>query len=124
MMLEKALDHAKFLGAEVKRVVRVPGVFDMPLFIKKLLEMNDIDAVVCIGAVITGETKHDELVAQHAARKMVDLSIQYGKPVALGVSGPGMTREQATRRIEEYARRSVEAAIKMVLRLRELRGEQ
>ena len=94
------------------------------LFIKKLLEMNDIDAVVCIGAVITGETKHDELVAQHAARKMVDLSIQYGKPVALGVSGPGMTREQATRRIEEYARRSVEAAIKMVLRLRELRGEQ
>ncbi len=121
MMLEKAVDHARFLGAEVRRIVRVPGVFDMPLFIKKLLELDDIDAVVCIGAVITGETKHDEIVAQHATRKMVDLSVEYGKPVALGVSGPGMTRDQAMRRIEEYARRSVEAAVKMVLRLRELR---
>ena len=121
MMLEKALDHAKFLGAEVTKVVKVPGVFDMPLFVKKLLERNDVDAVVCIGAVITGETKHDEIVAQHAARKMVDLAIQYNKPVALGVSGPGQTREQAVRRIEEYARRAVEAAVKMVKRLRELK---
>jgi len=122
MMLKKALDHARFLGAEVKKVVRAPGVFDMPLFVRRLLEMDDIDAVVCIGAVITGETKHDELVAQHAARKMVDLAVQYGKPVTLGVSGPGMTREQAMRRIEEYARRSVEAAVKMVRRLRRIGG--
>mgnify|MGYP000563046180 CR=1 FL=1 len=121
MMLEKAIDHANFLGAEVVKVVRVPGVFDMPIFVKRLLEMDDIDAVVCIGAVITGETKHDELVAQQTARKIVDLAVNYNKPVTLGVSGPGMTREQATRRIEEYARRSVEAAVKMVRRLRELR---
>jgi len=85
------------------------------------LEMEDIDAVVCIGAVITGETKHDELVAQQTARKIVDLSVSYGKPVALGISGPGMTREQAMRRIEEYARRSVEAAVKMVKRLKDLK---
>ena len=120
MMLEKAMDHAKFLGAEVVKVVNVPGVFDMPLFIKRLLENSEIDAVVCIGAVITGETKHDEVVAQQTARKIMDLSVQYGKPVALGISGPGMTREQAMRRIEEYARRSVEAAVKMVKRLRSL----
>lgn len=120
MMLEKALDHAKFLGAEITRVVRVPGVFDMPLFVKLLLERDDVDAVVCIGAVITGETKHDELVANQTARKIMDLAVQYNKPVALGISGPGMTRDQAMRRIEEYARRGVEAAVKMVKRMREL----
>ncbi|MEX0567679.1 MAG: 6,7-dimethyl-8-ribityllumazine synthase [Candidatus Njordarchaeota archaeon] len=120
MMLEKAIDHAKFLGVEVAKIVKVPGVFDMPLFIKKLLEDDDIDGVVCIGAVITGETKHDEIVAQHASRKMVDLAVEYGKPVALGVSGPGMSRDQALRRIEEYARRSVEAVVKMIKRLREI----
>ncbi len=121
MMLEKALDHAKFLGAEVKYVVPVPGVFDMPIFIKKLLEKDDVDAVVCIGAVVTGETKHDELIAHQTARKIVDLSLEYNKPVALGISGPGMTREQAVRRIEEYSRRAVEAAVKMVRRLRGLK---
>lgn len=121
MMLEKALDHAKFLGAEVKYVVHVPGVFDMPLFIKKLLEKEDVDAVVCIGAVVTGETKHDELIAHQTARKIVDLSLEYNKPVALGISGPGMTRDQAVRRIEEYSRRAVEAAVKMVRRLRNIK---
>lgn len=120
MMLEKAIDHAEFLGAEIVKIIKVPGVFDMPLFIKKLLEDDSIDGVVCIGAVITGETKHDEVVAQHAARKMVDLAVEYGKPVALGVSGPGMSRDQAVRRIEEYARRSVEAVVKMIKRLREI----
>ena len=118
MMLEKALDHAKFLGAEVKYVEYAPGVFDMPIFVKKFLEKEDVDAVVCIGAVVTGETKHDELIAHQTARKIVDLSLEYNKPVVLGISGPGMTRDQAVRRIEEYSRRAVEAAVKMVKRLR------
>lgn len=121
MMLEKALDHARFLDAEVRYIAHAPGVFDMPLFVKKLLEKNDVDAVVCIGAVVTGETKHDEVIAHQTARKIMDLAVEYGKPVTLGISGPGMTREQATRRIEEYSRRAVEAAVKMVKRLREIK---
>lgn len=121
MMLEKAIDHAKFLNAEVTYVAHAPGVFDMPLLVKRLLEKDNVDAVVCIGAVITGETKHDEVIAHQTARKIMDLAIEYGKPVTLGISGPGMTREQATRRIEEYSRRAVEAAVKMVRRVRELK---
>ncbi len=118
LMLQRALDHAEFLGATVEKVIKVPGSFDMPLAIKRLLQMDNIDAVVTIGAILKGDTDHDQVVAQHAARKMMDLALEYNKPVALGVSGPGMTRMEATERIEEYAKRSVEAAVKMVRRLK------
>ncbi len=118
MMEVLAREHAEFLGAEVSEVVRVPGAFDIPLAVKKMLEKGNVDAVVAIGCVIEGETEHDEVVAQHAARKIMDLSIEYGKPVTLGISGPGMGRLAATERVD-YAKRAVEAAVKLVRRLRE-----
>jgi 6,7-dimethyl-8-ribityllumazine synthase len=49
---------------------------------------------------------------------MMDLALEYGKPVGLGMSGPGMTRAQGQARIDDYARRGVEAAVKLVKRLR------
>lgn len=119
MMLERAKEHAEFLGAKVVKVVKVPGVFDMGLAIKKLLERDDVDGVVTIGAVIKGETDHDEIVMQHASRKIADLAVEYGKPVSLGISGHGMTRLQAEERIEK-AKEAVEAVVKMCKRLREI----
>ncbi len=116
MMLELAKEHAKFLDSEVTEVIAVPGVFDMPLAVRKLLKQDDIDAVITLGAVIEGSTGHDEIVVQHASRKIADLALDYDKPVALGISGPGMTRLEAHQRVE-YAKRAVEAAVKMVERL-------
>jgi len=117
MMLERAKEHAQFLGAEINQVVKVPGVFDMGLAIKKLLERKDIDGVVTIGAVIEGETEHDDIVIQHATRKIADLALEYNKPVGLGISGPGMTRLQAEARIER-AKSAVEAVVKLHRRLK------
>ena len=88
-MEERAKAHAEFLGATVGPTIMVPGVFDMPLAIKNLLAKGDIDGVVCIGAVIEGETEHDEVVISHAARKMADLALEFDKPVGLGVTGRG-----------------------------------
>jgi 6,7-dimethyl-8-ribityllumazine synthase len=116
MMLELAKEHAKFLDSEITDVISVPGVFDMPLAVKKLLEMDDIDAVITLGAVIEGSTSHDEIVVQHASRKIADLALDYDKPVALGITGPKMTRLEAHQRVD-YAKRAVEAAVKMVERL-------
>ena len=116
-MLDFAKRHATFLESQVVAEVLVPGVFEIPLAAKKLLGRQDVDAVVTLGAVIEGETKHDEIVMQHASRKLIDLSLDYGKPVALGISGPGMTRLQAQERINEFARRAVEAAVKTTKRL-------
>jgi len=117
MMLERAKEHAQFLGAEITHIVKVPGVFDMGLPIKKLLQKKDIDGVVALGAVIEGETEHDDIVIQHASRKIADLSVEYGKPVGLGISGPGMTRLQAQERIER-AKSAVETVVKLHKRLR------
>ena len=116
MMLDLAKEHAKFLDSETTEVIAVPGVFDMPLAIKKLLLKDDIDAVITLGAVIEGSTSHDEIVVQHASRKIADLALEYDKPVALGITGPGMTRLEAHQRVD-YAKRAVEAAVKMCKRL-------
>lgn len=118
LMSKIAEEHAEFLGAKVAKLIRVPGAFDMPLAARKLVERKDINGVVCLGAVIEGDTAHDEIVAQNTARKIADISVQSGKPVSLGVSGPKMTRADGVKRIESYAKRSVESALKMIRRLK------
>src|SRR4030067_1682217 len=95
MILERAKEHAKFLDVEVAKVVMVPGVYDIPLAVKMLLKDKNVDGVVSIGAVIEGETEHDQNVIGQAARKMTDLAVEYEKPAGLGISGPGMSRLQA-----------------------------
>jgi len=116
MMEVEGREHASFLGAEVTDCIYVPGTYDMPLAVKKMLKAGGVDAIVTIGCVIEGATQHDEIVVQHAARKIIDLSLEYEKPVTLGISGPGMTRLEASERID-YAKRAVESAVKMCQRL-------
>ena len=60
MMLELAKAEAKNRGCEITKVVAVPGVFDMPLVIKKLLQKDEYDAIITLGAVIEGATDHDK----------------------------------------------------------------
>ena len=116
LMIERAKAEAEFLGVEITKTIMVPGVFEMPLAIKKLCEDPDIDAVITIGAVITGETKHDEVIVAQASRRIMDMSTEYNKPVTFGVTGPGMTELQAMDRIEK-GRDVVDAAVKMLKRL-------
>ncbi|MCI2412335.1 MAG: 6,7-dimethyl-8-ribityllumazine synthase [Cuniculiplasma sp.] len=113
MMLERAIDHVKFLGGEVSEVLKVPGTFEIPLGVKRLIEAGNVDGVVTLGAVIQGETDHDDIIMQNAARKIMDISIETGMPVSLGITGPGQTRLQAEARIEK-ARSAVEAVVKML----------
>lgn len=116
MMIERAKAEAEFLGVDITRTIMVPGVFDMPLAIKTLLMDDKIDAVITLGAVIEGETDHDEVVVSHASRKIMDLALEFNKPVAFGVTGPGMTQLQAVDRIEK-GRDVVDVAVKMLKRL-------
>ena len=120
MMLEGARQHAVKVSAEISHIFYVPGTFDMPLVVERLLKKKNVDAVVTLGAVIKGDTRHDDIVAENAARLIADLSLKYGKPVTLGVAGPGMTIEQARARAKLVPIRAVNAAVNMVLRLRKL----
>ncbi|MCE4603876.1 MAG: 6,7-dimethyl-8-ribityllumazine synthase [Aeropyrum sp.] len=124
IMEEKAVDHARFLGAEVVEVRRAPGTYDTPILVAKILRKRDVDAVAVLGAVIRGDTDHDQVVAHQAARKLLDLGVEHGKPVSLGIIGPGASRLEALERAEEYARRAVESAVKLAVRLREMEGNE
>ena len=117
MMLERAKAHAEFLGAKIVETIEVPGVYDMPLAVKQLLKKKGIDGVVTLGAVIEGETEHDDIVIGQASRKITDLAVEYDKPVGLGITGPGMSRLQAEERVER-ARAAVESVVKMHKRLK------
>ena len=108
-MHKVALEKAKELKLNVKHQCKVPGVFDMPLVIDTLLQKKDIDAVVTLGAIIKGQTKHDEVIASVAAARISKLSIKYQKPISLGISGPGMSERQAFARIRPVSERAVEA---------------
>ena len=110
-MHQVALEKAKELKLNVKYECKVPGIFDMPLIIDILLQKKDVDAVVTLGAVIKGKTKHDEVIANSTANRISELSIKYQKPVSLGISGPGMAERQAYARIRPVAERAVEAVL-------------
>ena len=110
-------DGAKKHGIKVVAEVSVPGAFEIPVAAKKLLEREDVEGVATVGAVIRGETMHDEVIGHAVATALLRLSLKYGKPVGLGIIGPGATPGQADRRAEEYAIRSVSAVVRM---LREL----
>jgi 6,7-dimethyl-8-ribityllumazine synthase len=117
LMGKIAEEHAVFLGAKVAKTIRVPGAFDMPIAVKKLVDSKAIDGVVTLGTVIEGDTDHDNIVAQNAARKITDISVESGKPVSLGISGPKMSHPDAVKRIEGYAKRAVETTVKLLRRL-------
>ena len=114
LMGKIAQEHAAFLGADVKKIIHVPGVFDVSLAVKKLVDNTDIEGVVTLGSVVEEDTAHDEIIAQNTARKIMDISVASGKPVSLGISGPRMTRADGLKRIESYAKSATEAAVKMI----------
>lgn len=113
IMKNEAEREAKKLGAEVVAILDVPGAYEIPFAAGKLLARKDIDSVATLGAVIKGETAHDEVITRAICSELLRLSSRYGKPIGLGITGPGQTEEQARARAEDYAHRSVRAALHM-----------
>ena len=120
-MHKVALEKAKELKLNVKYECKVPGVFDMPLIIDALLQKKEIDAVVTLGAIIKGQTKHDEVIADVVATRISKLSIKYQKPVSLGISGPGMSERQAFASIRPVSERAIDAIFKTSEELKKIK---
>ncbi|QDA31394.1 6,7-dimethyl-8-ribityllumazine synthase [Thermococcus indicus] len=84
-LLKGALDCFERHGVDRVDVVKVPGSFEIPLAAKKLIESGGYDAVLALGAVVRGETKHFDLVANEVAKGVAKVSLDSGVPVIFGV---------------------------------------
>lgn len=86
-LLDGAIDALKRHGVKDDeiQILWVPGAFEIPVIAKKCADKSDIDAVICLGAVIRGSTTHYELVSNEVAKGIAQIGIQTGKPVTFGV---------------------------------------
>lgn len=112
-MLSVAEEKAKKMKLKISYICKVPGAYDMPIIIDALLQKKDVDGVVTLGAIIKGQTKHDEVIAHSTANALTALSIKYQKPISLGLTGPGMQERHAHARIRPVAERAVESVVKI-----------
>ena len=112
-MLSVAQEKANLMKLKIIYTCKVPGAFDMPIIVDALLKKKNVDGIVTLGAIIKGQTKHDEVISHSTAKSLIDLSIKYQKPVSFGISGPGMQERHAYARIRPVAERAVEAVVKI-----------
>ena len=120
-MLAVAEEKAKKMKLKINYTCKVPGVYDMPIVIDALLQKKDVDGVITLGAIIKGQTKHDEVIAHSTANALIALSIKYQKPVSLGITGPGMQERHAYARIRPVAERAVESVVKIFNELQRIK---
>lgn len=81
---ERAFEIAGGIAADV-RVATVDGIFDLPPVVAQMIQRRDIDAVVVIGCVVRGETRHDRFIVDAAFAQFTQLAVAHRKPVALAV---------------------------------------
>jgi len=107
-------------------VVWVPGAFEVPVVARRLAGGGEVDAIVCLGAVIRGETAHFELVANEAARGIADVSSATGVPCIfeiLATEDLDQARSRAGGAHGNKGREAATAALEMVHLLRSLPEE-
>ena len=109
-------------GAFSKDIIRknVPGSFELPLGAKFLLDSIKPDAVICLGCVIQGETRHFEFICQAVSKGIMDLGLQYSKPVIFGVLTTDTLQQALDRSGGKYGNKGVEAALTAIQMLKEL----
>jgi 6,7-dimethyl-8-ribityllumazine synthase len=98
-LVEGAIDCLQRHGAEAGQyeVFLCPGSFELPLVAKRVVAAGRFDAVICIGAVIRGETPHFDYIAAEVTKGIANLSMDSGVPIAFGVLTTDST-EQALER--------------------------
>lgn len=115
-LLEGALDALLRSGAKESdlEVVRVPGSFEIPLAAKALAETKRHGAIVCLGALIRGETPHFEYLSSQVAKGIAETSLEYGIPIAFGVLTVDHLEQAIERAGTKLGNKGAEAALTAV----------
>lgn len=100
-------------GALKKNIVvkEVPGSFELTLGAQYLAEFLDLDAIICLGCVIQGETKHFDFICNAVAKGITDLNIKYNQPIIFGVLTPDNHQQAIDRAGGKHGNKGDEAAI-------------
>ena len=92
-------------------VKHVPGAYELPLGAQTLFEKINVDAVICLGSVIQGETKHFDFVCEGAALGIKDVALKYNKPTIFGVLTDNTLQQAINRSGGKHGNKGDEAAI-------------
>lgn len=88
----------------------VPGSFELTLAAQWMAQQNDVDAVICLGCVIQGETRHFEFICQSVAQGIKDVALKYNKPVIFGVLTTDTKQQALDRAGGKHGNKGDEAA--------------
>jgi 6,7-dimethyl-8-ribityllumazine synthase len=124
-LIEGALDCLVRHGAEEAgiSVYRVPGSFELPLTAQKIARSGEVDAIVCLGALIRGQTPHFDYIASEVTKGIAQISLESGLPVTFGVIMADSLEQAIDRAGAKTGNKGFEAAasaIEMANLLREI----
>jgi len=112
-LYDGCLDTLKKHGVQDDNIhtAQVPGAFELPSGAKMLASHTALDAVICLGCVIKGETDHDKYINSAVANGLMTMSIASGKPIIFGLLTPNDKQQALDRAGGKYGNKGVEAAV-------------
>ena len=108
-MLDEVKQYASQNNVNITEEVWVPGSMEKPLALKMLLSREDIDGAVVLGIIEKGETKHGFVMASSVVSAIVNLQLEFMKPVGVGILGPEILPSQIPCRVRPYAKAAISA---------------
>lgn len=115
-LLDGAVDAIKRHGGndDLIKIIRVPGAFEIPLAAKKVAQKGEVDAVICLGAVIRGSTPHFDYVASEVSKGIATVSLETGMPVSFGVITTDNLEQAIERAGSKAGNKGFDAAISAI----------
>ncbi|WP_421977598.1 6,7-dimethyl-8-ribityllumazine synthase [Roseivirga seohaensis] len=103
-------------GASKENIIKkmVPGSFELSMGAQWMAQKEEIDAVICLGCVIQGETRHFDFICDAVAHGITNVSLKYNKPVIFGVLTPNTQQQALDRAGGKHGNKGDEAAITAV----------
>ena len=112
-LLNGALDTLKAHGAKEKNIniKYVPGSFELPLGAQFIFKLKNVDAVICLGCVIQGETRHFEFICNAVSDGIMTLGLNQNKPVVFGLLTTNTLQQAKDRSGGKHGNKGIEAAV-------------
>lgn len=115
-LIDGAVDALKRHGLSEDNIqlAWVPGAFEIPLIAQQFAKKDDIDAIICLGAVIRGSTPHFDFVANEVSKGVAHVSLDHQKPIAFGVLTTDSIEQALERAGTKAGNKGADAAVTVI----------